>query len=444
MYKHVLSIAVVAGLGLISFHAQADSLSNIFTQAHVDGQFRSYYFSRIYSAKNPDQNAFSTAMLLDATTGTFGGGFSLTGTFLSANSFGTQSSNPAAIDTTLMGPGNSISSMGQAFLQYRNQMATVRAGYQYLNTPWMGKSDSRVAPATYNALSMQLTPVKGLNVYAIRTFEFKSRTSRGYFSTNLYYPHTFNGDNMYGGMEGQIPASAPSFKGTWAFGANYAANGLKIRGWYYNFMQFARMSYVDGSYTMKTGSGINPFIGAQWVHETSGSNNQFVTNNVSLYGAPGSQVKNNTWGMEGGINIPGGRFQLGYDKISQEAGAVGNGAIISPYTAAYATDPLYTTSMIRGLVEMGPGHAWKAKFTYHFLNNHLRLMAAYAAYTTIQRGNSHDLYFDITYNFDGYLKGLSIRDRVERSNQSSSGVWKGVNPNNGSFTYNRVMMVYKF
>jgi hypothetical protein len=47
-----------------------------------------------------------------------------------------------------------------------------------------------------------------------------------------------------------------------------------------------------------------------------------------------------------------------YNKVEQETGsAIGDGSIISPFTASYATDPLYTTSMIRGLVEAGPGHA---------------------------------------------------------------------------------------
>lgn len=253
-----------------------------------------------------------------------------------------------------------------------------------------------------------------------------------------YYPGTYNGDNMYGGLGG-LSGTARSFQGAWALGTTYAANGFKARGWYYDFMKFARMGYVDGSYTLKTGSDLDPFIGAQWVHETSGSNNTLVSNNVGLFGVSGNQVKASVWGTIVGVNIPHGQVSLGYNKISRESGAVGDGAIISPYTAAYATDPLYTTSMIRGLVEMGPGHAWKAKVTYNFFNKRLQLIAAYAKYTTALRGSSHDTYVDLTYHFSGYFKGLSIRNRLERSIGGA-----GLNPGNGSFTYNRVMLVYKF
>ena len=106
----------------------------------------------------------------------------------------------------------------------------------------------------------------------------------------------------------------------------------------------------------------------------------------------------------------------------------------------YATDPLFTTSMIRGLVEIGPGHAWKGRAQYNFFDKKLQLVAAYAKYTSLERGNSHDLYFDIIYNMDSVLKGLQLRDRWERS----VGGIANLNPGNESFTYNRVMISYKF
>ncbi len=439
MRKHLLGLAVAATLGATSLAAHADALSDIFTQGHIDGQLRTYYFSRLFDASTvPDASALSGAALINLQSGSFGGGFSLGASFLTANSFGTQSSNPARIDSTLMGNSDSVSALGQAYVQYQNALMQVRAGYQYLNTPWMGSSDSRVLPASYNAVSAVFKPLKGWDIFALRSFEWKGRTASGYYNDNLYYPPTYRGDSSYGGIGG-LPATATQANGAWALGTAYATGGFKAQAWYYDFRQFARMGYVDGSYTFKTGTGFDPFIAAQYVTESGGSNNKLVSNNVALFGVTGTRVKNNTWGTDVGVNIPNGRFEVGYNKIAQEAGAVGNGALISPYTAAYATDPLYTTSMIRGLVEQGPGHAWKAKLTYSFLDNHLILMTSYAKYTTIQRGNSHNLYVDLTYNFDGYLKGLSVRDRWERA---IGGI--GLNPGNGSFTYNRVMIAYKF
>lgn len=243
---------------------------------------------------------------------------------------------------------------------------------------------------------------------------------------------------MYGGIGG-LPASARAARGTWALGTTYGIGGFKAQAWYYDFLGFARMGYVDGSYTFKTGSGFDPFVAAQYMDETGGGSNILVENAVKLLGVSGSKVKSQAWGVDAGIKIPHGQFDLSYNKINQQNDAVGGGAIISPYTDAYATDPLYTTSMIRGLVEQGPGHAWKAKFAYGFLNDRLLLMVAYAKYTTLLRGDSHNTYIDVTYKLDNWLKGLSVRNRWERSSGGT-----GLNPGNGSFTYNRVMIDYKF
>ena len=438
MRKHLLGLAVAATLGATSLAAHADALSDIFTQGHIDGQLRTYYFSRLFDASTvPDASALSGAALINLQSGSFGGGFSLGASFLTANSFGTQSNNPARIDSTLMGNSNSVSALGQAYVQYQNALMQLRAGYQYLNTPWMGQSDSRVLPASYNAVSAVFKPASGWDVYALRSFNWKSRTSGGYYADNLYYPATYNGDAMYGGLGG-LPATAHQSNGAWALGTSYGVAGFKGQAWYYDFFNFARMGYLEGSYTLKTGTGFDPFVGAQYVDESGSANNFLVSNSAALFGVPGTSVKSRVWGVTGGVIIPNGRIDLGYNKVGSEAGAVGGGAIISPYTAAYATDPLYTTSMIRGLVEMGPGHAWKAKVTYNLLKN-LQVIAAYAKYTTQYRGNSHDVYFDVIYNLGGYLKGLTLRNRWERS----VGGWN-LNPGNKPFTYNRVMISYQF
>jgi hypothetical protein len=440
--RHV-ALAIACALGTLTLSPIAfadDQLSDIFTQGHVDGEFRLYNFNRDYETKGtPNASALSGAILLNAQTGTFGGGFSLGGSLISANSFGTQSDKIAKVDTTLMGPDNSVTALSQAYIQYKNDWLVAKGGYQYLNTPWLGMSDSRVLPSSYNAISADFKPATGWDIYAIRQFEFKSRTSDDYNSDNLYYPTAFHGDTIYGG-NGSLPATAPSAKGTWALGSTYAQGTLKAQAWYYDFMNFAHMGYLDGSYVFKTGTFFDPVLGLQYLTETGGSDNTLVDTHTKLFGVAGDRVKSNVWGADLGVVIPHGRFDMYYNKVSQENGAVGDGTIISPYTTNYATDPLYTTSMIRGLVETGPGHAWRGKATYNLFNDKLQLVAAYAKYTTDLRGDSHDIYFDIIYNLDGYLKGLTLRNRWERS----VGGTGNLNPGNESFSYNRLMLSYKF
>ena len=439
----VLAVAGVLGTLSASAHADDSTLGDIFTQGHVDGELRLYNFNRSYdyeTAAKPSAHAFGGSILLNAQTGSLDG-FSAGVSLLSANSLGSLSNNPKRVDTTLMGADDSLSALGQAYLQYRNDWVMVRAGDQYLNTPWMGNSDGRLLPNSYEAITVDVTPAKGWDVIGIRELGYRSRTSDDYFDDNNYYPTTYQGDTLYGGNQG-LPLTAKQTSGTWALGTTYAGGGLKAQGWYYDFLDFTRMAYADGSYVFKTGTGFDPVIGLQGLYENGGgADNVLLQNNFKLNGiVGGNNVRSKAWGADLGVVIPNGRFDVYYNKVGQQSGSIGDGTIISPFTASYATDPLYTSSMIRGLVEAGPGHAWKAKFTYGFFDNRLQLVGAYAKYTTDLNGDFHDTYFDVIYNFGGFLKGFQIRDRWEKS----VGGINNLNPGNRAFTYNRVMLTYKF
>lgn len=435
----LLALFVCVTTACSTAHAE-DSFNDIFTNGHIDGELRLYNFNRLYDAPNtPDASALSLAAMINAQTGTVLGGFSAGGSFVTANMLGTKPDTLAKTDTSLMGPNSSLGAWSQAYLQYKRGWLLFRGGYQYLNTPWMGNNDSRVIPSSYNAMLVGITPLKYWNIYAIRTFSWKSRTSLGMYNDNLYYPPKYEGDSMYGN-NGSLPNTAPQANGTWAVGTNYTRGDLMAEAWYYNFLRFARMGYINGSYTFTTGTAFDPYVAVQWLNEDSGNNNILVDTHTKLVGIAGDRVKADTWGTRVGTTIFDGSIDFAYNKLDGESGAVGDGALISPYTANYGTDPLFTTSMIRGLVEIGPGHAWKGRAQYSFFNKKLQLVAAYAKYVSLERGDSHDMYFDVIYNFDGTFKGLQLRDRWEKS----AGGIANLNPGNQSFTYNRLMISYKF
>ena len=423
--------------------AQAASLNDILSGVQVDGKARAYRFTRQFSPAGTTTNvsAFGLAGILNLHTdqANDGWGFGVTG--MTAQSLGLNTHNP---DSTLMGKKNQITALGQLYLQYRQPLYMVRAGDQELNTPWMGGSDSRVLPATYQAALLEINPIDHLHIYGIRETAWKSRTSSNYFQNNLYYNSNWGGDESYGGQPFTLPGttttSTQKSSGTLAIGADYKANGVNARLWYYDFYRMAKTYYGEATYTYKTGTGFDPFIGIQGMKQNLGYNDSFfgqyaLTHNNGVAGDVNSQVE----GFKAGVNIPHGSVLVAYDKVNTNTGAFGGGIIISPFTANYATDPLWTTSMIRGLVELGPGHAWKVKGTYKVLDNHLRLIAAYAKYNTTYKGNSQNTYFDATYFFSGAYKGLSLRDRCEISTGSPA---NGANTN--KFVYNRVMGEYDF
>lgn len=435
------ALAVLLALGGFSTVAQADdSLKDFILHSKVDGQVRMYQFNRFFGKNATNLQAFSLGGYINAHTASLAG-FSADVGFYTANSLGANRVDP---DVTLMGKGTSINALGQAYLQYSMpDIVLLRAGNQIVNTPFVNSSDSRVIPATFQGVFAQVTPYCGWNLYGMRMFRWKSRTSGNYYLDNLYYKTGFDGDPIYGGAA-DLPINEPAANGILAFGTSYKNYGINAQAWYYNFYGFANMFYGDAAYTFKTGAGINPFIGAQVVREWDASS-RLNGSNVgvgTIDGFKGNGVNSTVWGVKAGFDYDGGNAFLGkgaftaaYNQIEYHPGAIGGGAVISPYTVGYATDPLYTTSMIRGLVEMGPGSGWKIGVAQHLLGNQFLFQTAYAQYHLQNAGYANDIYGDLTYFPQGFLKGLSIRDRVEVAHGDLS---------TGYFIYNRVMLTYDF
>ncbi|MHB8813519.1 MAG: OprD family outer membrane porin [Steroidobacteraceae bacterium] len=417
--------------------ARADTLAGFLAQGSFSAELRSYYFRRDYGAAAVlNADAFAVAGLFNYETPEFLQGFSLGASYFTANALGTHDANPARIDSTLSGVANSINALGQAYLQYRGHGALVRLGDQLVATPWVGASDSRVLPATYQAAFGALTPVRGLKLQALRILRYKSRTADGYFRDNNYYPPTWQGDAAYGGL-GDLPSSSPGTAGTVAIGADYQTGGLKATTWYYDFYGFGHLVYAQVDDTLATDRTIKPFAGLQAVREWDQSN-VFERTRMRLFGQPGMAVSNFTVGGILGIKVGNASLSAAYDRLRPEgSGALGGGALVSPYTESFATDPLYTTSMIRGMVELGPGSSWKVTASERTLGKRLELTASFAEYHTDFNGNDSETYFDVIYLPRGWLKGLSLRNRLEIGNGR-------VNPGRSHFLYNRVMLAYAF
>ena len=417
--------------------AHADTLAGFLARGTFSGQLRSYYFRRDFtSASAANAEAFSLAGLFNYQTARFLGGFSLGASFYSASALGSRSANPKRVDSTLMGAANAVNALGQAFVQYSGHDALVRIGDQLLATPWANASDSRALPATYRAAYGTFTPVPGLQLAALRILRYRSRTAEGFFTDNNYYPATWNGDAAYGGIS-NLPADAAHAPGTTAVGARYGISSLKATAWFYNFIGFAHMIYGQIDATLPTGSGLRPCAGVQLVREW-GRSNRFAGSDTRFFGQPGTAADDLTLGGIVGVQGYGASLSVAYNQMRRQgAGALGAGALISPYTAGFATDPLYTTSMIRGLVELGPGHAWKVRATDAALGRRLLLSASIAEYHADFQGHNTQLYFGIIYRLRGWLNGLSLRNRLGISHGRAD-------PGGGRFIYNRVMITYAF
>ncbi|WP_325799322.1 OprD family outer membrane porin, partial [Acidithiobacillus ferriphilus] len=319
--KNRIAIAVVAALCGVSAAAQAETLTDFFKQSKIDGQIRSYYFSRDYGAAGPNQNAFSLGGILNVQTAPFLGGFGVGVSFYTANALGANNLSGAPaypyVDSTLMGPRQSINALGQAYIQYAlPKVLLVRAGDQVINTPWVNNSDSRLLPATYQGVFAEVSPYSDWHIYGMRIFRWKSRTSSGYYRDNLYDPATFDGDSMYGGSGTPvITGSSPATNGVLAFGTSGSLMGAKAQVWYYDYYQFAKTVYGDVNYTLKTGTGLDPFVGAQFNRQWQ-NNGLLDGSNINNSPITATSVNSTAWGAQVGLNYAAFNNVLGNGQLT--------------------------------------------------------------------------------------------------------------------------------
>ena len=401
------------------------TIGDFIKQSTINGDIRSYFFSRNFHEvatkyDDPSQEAYSLGGNLRILTAPFLGGFQAGAALYTAQDLDVNSDNPKHVDQTL--PGDAVTVLGQLYLQYKRGPFMIRGGDQLINTPWMGPADSRMIPATYRGFYGTWTPTDHWTVSALRLFEFKARVADSFSATNLYNPA-----NLGQAIKG---LGDTTDDGAQALGVNYKTDAIAAQLWGYQFFDFGKMLYGDAQYTYKQGGSIHPLIGVQGLTEGGDGDNTLAQ--VSTGAA-----RANALGAIAGVEVPFGRFTVAWNKLYSSDNAFNHGDIVSPYTAGYASDPLYTTSMIAGLVEKAPGDAFKISATLFAFDKQLTFSTSYARYYTQPFfPNTAETDLDITYTFKSkLLKGFSIRNRL--------GIQTG-DPSKGHFYNNRVMLQYSF
>ncbi len=405
-------------------------------QTSFHGNLRAYFFERAYSnSRTIDNNAFSLGGYAGLVTAPLYN-FQLGLTLGAANSLGLNPKTPNHVDVTL--PGDTIYVLTEAFAQYRNKYFFVRGPDQILDTPWIMPSDSRMTPSSYRGVYAEISPfadyapLKDLRLVGLTVTDYNARSDGHYAATNNYIPGV-NGGLSLAGLAGQ---SAP---GATAFALKYGAKGdpLVAQLWWHQFYNFSQLLWLDVAYTHKTGTGFDPMFGIQFANQTTDG-----TNLLKLAGQ-GNAADTQSYGALLGVDTPFVRLTAAYTGIVSKKDTFARSDLVSPYSAGYGTDPMYTTQMTGGLIEkQSAGNSYKVAATSYFLEDQIKAVVSYAGYyftpyDTFIEGKSAETNFDVTYSFpkSSSLDGLSIRNRL--------GVMTG-NANFGHFYYNRFQIQYQF
>jgi len=172
--KLSLAAIVVAGLTTSSF--AADTLADAFKEGKISGELRAWYIDRDKDLANSSSDLFLTGMQLRYNTGTFYG-FSL--------GFTTQTSAaPFADDQAkevfgtnqnddLYGSGTQLS---EAYVNYTIGKTTAKIGRQFIKTPLVGSSTSRMITQSFEAALVTNTDLPSTSIMVGAVSKFQDRT----------------------------------------------------------------------------------------------------------------------------------------------------------------------------------------------------------------------------------------------------------------------------
>ena len=406
------------------------------------GYVRAYDFTRqnAYSGPNskPNQQSLSAALNLHADYAFTDSGFSVGASYLYANPLGGCSTpvshfpqnnannctgagfsgNGATVYQDDTVPGFTMSTLYEAYAQYKGNGLSLRGGDMVGTLPWAPASDTRLKPASYTGVDGAYALNKNWTIELADYWQWECRTCSAFDKYTLLtdgnvYPYaggTALPSTIYNPAQNGVANSGFLFGRIGYVGPKSAPLTANVS--YYAFDKIANLLWIDAKLPFTT-SKLKPFVAAQFGSEGNATNYRLAGVNTGILGSISSTV----FGLQAGFN-PMANITLtgGYDSIpvktaalsaAQVAGVItcsntshqvtavskynvnlpyflptsgtgqcSNGAngsidlyyggLASPYTFGYTSDPLFTTSLTQGMVERAsPGNAFKLQADVH-------------------------------------------------------------------------------
>jgi hypothetical protein len=466
-----------------------------------NGYVRSYYFTRqnatsfVKANSQFNQAALNPAFNLHAQY-SFGKNWTIGGTYLYANPFtgcgdpkshvdpssscyrsrkfiGGQGTNE---DDTL--PDYRLSTLYEAYLQYKDNNLYAKIGNQVINTPWANASDSRLKPVAFQGGDVSYKLSANWLVEGMYMPRWEDRATSDFTNVTLLTGTTLPSAN-YGGAGSNIipkPFTYITNNGFYMGRLGYTDSAIAANAYYYAFNNIANAFWGDFKYSWKAYG--KPFIALQGGTETNAG--------TSIIGKVNSQVI----GVQGGYSPwPNVDLTVGYDRIPMKSDTIvlpagtkcgsnnqisgllpyflpgggttncfnnGDGTTnvyyggwASPYTDSYATDPLFDTMISQGTVDRrSAGDGVKVSGTFYTFQKRIKVIVAHAWWSygngTAGVSPTQETNVDATYYFSklgkGAYHGFSLRHRYAERTQSYTTVFGG----SPDFKYNRTQLEYDF
>lgn len=323
------------------------------------------------------------------------GGFSLGGYLTAVNPYSARM-NPS--DPTQQALGLSIKEqleLQELFVEYKYaevlQMDIGRIGIN--NSPWL---------TYYQNNALNLVTYQG----ALANIELGNRwliTALAVNQSQLLGETGFNNLTYYNYILDPTTTSASTTQGTLATGVSWSTPHelFDFRLWGYKFYDYSNLIYADSNLKLNATDKLEFNLGVQGALQFGSSNN--ILNNNGL----GNSINSNMLGLQLALNYEWLELKLAYNNVWGPSEAFDGGNLVSPYTYSLATDPLYTTSWMLGIIDKSAGQAYKLAPTVKFLDDNLQIGVSAAQYNTITIPSSSE--YDITLSYAvPQLKGFTI------------------------------------
>lgn len=383
MKKIVISIAVLAGsMVLQAAGAPKTEETSQLSDGVVSGQLKAMHIiSDKDNAWTPNDGSgylatlkYVTPEVLDGLK--FGAAFYINGD-TGFTKWDSDKKNALGMFTATKGQENSL--LGQAYVEYNNDMLSFRGGRQILTTP-LTKIQWSLMPNFYDGYMLGTQKVTGFSfdLGHITRISYGSRAATdwsliGEKTKTAGVARPMETQSATGIVQAEFHSLAEgagvteNTAGMTVIGATYkGVKGLKVSLWDYYAWDISNMLYANIDYMFPIVKGTNLALSAQYLQQSEVGDKLAGTLNYSLMGAK-AKIGNKKWSV-----------YAAYNK-SNDQDNDGNTFIKSGFLNAWGADPAYTSSLFSRNAYRQDVSAYKVGGHYTIMKG-LKIIVSYANY----------------------------------------------------------------